>query len=90
MARTFRFEERRTVMPHDIIPIDEVSKEHAIKGAQEELARLGMTGRVIDVRRTGIGRAVVTLEDGRAIPANGWLAVKLLHLLSPRYPRRWP
>jgi hypothetical protein len=66
-----------------------VSKEHAIKGAQEELSLLGAKGGlVVDVQRSGHD-VLIILNDGKSITADGLVAVKLRKMLKRRYQSPW-
>ena len=65
-----------------------MAKDHAIRGAQEELPALGATGVVVDVQRAG-RQAVITLRDGQTITVQGPVAIKLLKMLRARFGRPW-
>ena len=66
-----------------------MSKEHAIIGAQAELARIGEPGVVVDVERKGNSEAVIILDDGKRITVGARMAVKLRKMLRPRYKAPW-
>ena len=66
-----------------------MSKEHAIIGAQAELARIGEPGVVVDVQRKGNSEAVIILNDGKRVTVSGRMAVKLRKMLRPRYKAPW-
>jgi hypothetical protein len=63
-----------------------MAKEHAVRGAQEEITRAGLKGTVIDVRREGRS-AVLVLQDGRTMSLSGLSAVKVLKMLDSRFDR---
>jgi hypothetical protein len=65
-----------------------MGKQHAIQGAQEALAGIGVSGTVTDVQRHG-REAIIVLSDGKAIRVSGLLAIKLLKMLSKRYLSPW-
>jgi hypothetical protein len=65
-----------------------MGKQHAIQGAQEELAGIGVSGTVTDVQRHR-REAIIVLSDGRTIRVSGLLAVKLLKMRSKRYLSPW-
>jgi hypothetical protein len=65
-----------------------MGREHAIQGAQEELAGIGVSGTVTDVQRHR-REAVIVLSDGRTIRVSGLLAIKLLKMLRKRYLSPW-
>ena len=65
-----------------------MGRQHAIRGAQEELADIGIPGTVIDVQRLR-REAIVIFSDGSAIRVGGLLAIKLLKMLSKRYLSPW-
>ena len=65
-----------------------MSKEHAIKGAQEELQFLGRNGVVVDVQPRGHDILIV-LNDGKSVTADGLVAVKLRKMLRSRYQSPW-
>ena len=66
-----------------------MSKQHAIRAAQEELRNLRAQGTVTDLYRPG-QRAVViiVLSDGRQLAVNGYVAIKLSAMLKSNY-QRW-
>lgn len=64
-----------------------MAKHHAIRAAQEDLALLGLGGKVIDVELRPVGRVIVRLRDGTNLTVDRWMAVKLRTLLQHRYPR---
>jgi hypothetical protein len=65
-----------------------MGREHAIQGAQEELAGIGVSGTVTAVQKYRRD-AIIVLSDGRAIRVSGLLAIKLLKMLRKRYLSSW-